>query len=151
MIRRVRRPAQHEQLMKRLAGDDGPFSTLAEVLTFAAGLGYSEGKRETFTTSGEQIDFDVFQRLGVEGFIDMLAAAVHDEVAILGPDKADERLTVFEEFANGGLDILQSRLAQSKADLDTLLAIVLERERDVAPEEPEGGVDFDAVVDELTR
>lgn len=150
MIRRVRRPAQHEQLIKRLAGEEGPFSTLAEVLTFAAGLGYAEGRREPFSASGEQIDFDVFQRLGVEGFIDMLAAAVHEDVSILGPDRADERLTVFEEFANGGLEVLQSRISQSRADLDSLLSIVLERESEAAAE-PEAGVDFDAVVDELTR
>ena len=150
-MRRVRRPAQHDQLMKRLAGEEGPFSTLAEVLTFAAGLGYSEGRREPLTASGEQIDFDVFQRLGVEGLIDMLAAAVHDDVAILSPDQYDERLTVFEEFANGGLDILQSRLAQSKADLDSLLTVVLDRESDVESHDDGAGVDFDAVVDELTR
>ncbi|MGI8429239.1 MAG: DNA phosphorothioation-associated protein 4 [Solirubrobacteraceae bacterium] len=149
-MRRVRRPAQHEQLMKRLAGDEGPFTTLAEVLTFTAGLGYAAGRREPLAASGEQIDFDVFQRLGVEGFIDMLAGAVHDDVTILGPAMSDERLTVFEEFANGGLDILQSRLAQSKADLDSLLTIVLDRERDTAADDG-AGVDFDAVVDELSR
>jgi dnd system-associated protein 4 len=150
MIRRVRRPAQHEQLVKRLAGDEGPFSTLAQVLTFAAGLGYAEGRREPFTNSAEQIDFDVFDRLGVGGLIDMLAATVHENLSILGPNHADERLTIFEEFANGGLEVIQSRLAQSKADLDSLLAIILERESDVTPES-DGGVDFDAVVGELTR
>jgi len=150
MIRRVRRPAEHEQLMKRLTGDEGPFSTLAEVLTFAAGLGYAEGRREPFTAVGDAIDFDVFQRLGVEGFIDMLAAAVHEDVTILGPDQSDARLMVFEEFANGGLDVIQSRIAQTKADLDSLLTIILEREHDVATE-PDAGIDFDAVVDELTR
>lgn len=136
--------------MKRLAGEEGPFSTLAEVLTFAAGLGYSEGQREPFSASGEQIDFDVFQRLGVEGFIDMLAAAVHEDVSILGPQRADDRLTVFEEFANGGLEILQSRMTQSQADLDTMLAVILEREAET-PSEPDSGIDFEAVVDELTR
>jgi dnd system-associated protein 4 len=152
MIRRVRRPVQHEQLIKRLASDEGPFSTLAEVLTFAAGLGYAEGRREEFSGSGDQIDFDVFQRLGVEGFIEMLAAAVHEDVGILSRERADERLTVFEEFANGGLEVLQSRLAQSKADLDSLLSIVLERESEgVTRGHESAGVDFDAVVDELTR
>jgi dnd system-associated protein 4 len=136
--------------MKRLASDEGPFGTLAEVLTFAAGLGYAEGRREPLGASGEQIDFDVFQRLGVEGFIDMLAAAVRADVTILSAEKVDERLTVFEEFANGGLGILHSRLVQSKADLDSLLSIVLDRERDVASDDGTG-VDFDAVVDELTR
>lgn len=149
-MRRVKRPAHHEQLLKRLAGDEGPFGTLAEVLTFAAGLGYAEGRREPLTASGEQIDFDVFQRLGAEGFIDMLAAAVHDDVTILSDEKGDDRLTVFEEYANGGLSILESRLAQTQADLDTLLGIVLEREGD-RPTDDSGGVDFDAVVDELTR
>lgn len=149
-MRRVRRPAQHEDLMKQLAGDDGPFGTLAEVLTFAAGLGYAEGRREPLDGTGEQIDFDVFQRLGVDGFIDMLAAAVNEDVTILGQDKSDDRLTLFEEFANGGLDVLESRLVQTEPSLDSLLDIVLERE---AREEPDDGtgVDFDAVVDELTR
>lgn len=151
MMRRVRRPAQHDELLRRLVGDDGPFSTLAEALTFAAGLGFSEGRRQPFARTGEQIDFDVFVRLGVEGLVDMIAAAAHDDVAILGPAGADERLTVFEEYANGGLESLQGRLARSKADLESLLSVVLDVEHDTAAEQPDGGVDFDAVVDELTR
>lgn len=150
-MRRVRRPAEHEQMLKRLAGDEGPFSTLAEVLTFAAGLGYAEGRRVAYQSSGDQIDFEVFQRLGAEPFVEMLAAAAHDDVNILGSERADERLTVFEEFANGGLAILQARLAHSKADLDSLLTIILDREADVADGDDGAGVDFDAVVDELTR
>jgi dnd system-associated protein 4 len=136
--------------MKRLVGEEGPFSTLAQILAFAAGLGYAEGRREPFTNSGEQIDFDVFDRLGVDGLIDMLAATEHEDVSILGSDHADERLTMFEEFANGGLGVIQSRLTQSKADLDSLLAIILECESEVRTE-PDGGVNFDAVVSELTR
>jgi dnd system-associated protein 4 len=149
-MRRVRRPAQHEALLKHLAGDEGPFGTLAEVLTFAAGLGYAEGRREPLDASGEQIDFDVFQRLGVDGFIDMLSAAVNEDVAILSAEKSDDRLTIFEEFANGGLEVLQARLVQTEPNLDSLLNIVLEREGDSGSDDG-AGVDFDAVVDELTR
>jgi dnd system-associated protein 4 len=151
MTRRVRRPAQHESLLKRLSGEEGPFSTLAEVLAFAAGVGYAEDRRVPFARSGEPIDFDVFQRLGVEGFIDMLAVAAHDEVSILSAEQVDQRLTTFEEYANGGLEVLQNRLVQSKADLETLLSIVMDAERNVEAEQAESGVDFDAVVDELTR
>lgn len=149
-MRRVRRPAQHETLLKHLASDEGPFGTLAEVLTFAAGLGYAEGRREPLDASGEQIDFDVFQRLGVDGFIDMLAAAVNEDVTILSAEKSDDRLTIFEEFANGGLDVLQARLVRTEPNLDSLLSIVLEREGDSGSDDG-AGVDFDAVVDELTR
>jgi dnd system-associated protein 4 len=150
MMRRVRRPTGHEALLKRLASDEGPFSTLAEVLTFAAAVGYSEGRREAFTASGEQIDFDIFERLGADRLIDMLAATVNEDVAILGPSQADERLTIFEEFANGGLSVLAGTLEDARGDLDRLLTLVLTR-KDSSESTQGGAVDFDAVVSELTR
>jgi dnd system-associated protein 4 len=150
MMRRVRRPASHEALVQRLQSDEGPFSTLAEVLTFAAAVGYSEGRREAFTASGHEIDFDTFERLGADRLIDMLAAAVNEDVAILGPSRADERLTVFEEFANGGLGVLAGTLDNARGDLDRLLTLVLAR-KDSSESKQGDAVDFDAVVSELTR
>jgi dnd system-associated protein 4 len=151
-MRRVRRPAQHEALMQRLSGEEGPFSTLAEVLTFAAGLGYAEGRRKPVDKTAESIDFSVFAHQGAEDLIDMLAAAADQDIAILGSDREDERLTVFEEFAHGGLDVLQSQMEQEEAKpyLDSLLTIIIEHKGATASE-PDAGVDFDAVVNELTR
>lgn len=142
--------AEHRELMKRLAGDEGPFSTLAEVLTFAAAFGFSEGRREPLAGIEEPIDYDVFQRMDAEGFINMLAASEDENVGILGPDMDDERLTIFEEYANGGLTALQGRLAQTRGELDNLLAVVLAHERDAAGGGGDEEIDFGPVVDELT-
>lgn len=147
-LRRVRRPAQHEDLVQRLVGDEGPFSTLAEVLTFAAAFGYANDRREVFTNTGQAIDFEVFDRLGASALVDMLAASVHDDVTILSDDGADDRLTIFEEYANGGLSVLSSRLQSSRGDLEQVLEFVLDRDGSRDGSADDG--DFDSIVEELT-
>ena len=92
LMRRVRRPKKHEGLLQRLKGDEGPFDTLAEILTFAAAYGYASDAREPFSETNEAIDWEVFQNLGARSLVAMLAASTTDEIEILGDEHGDDRL-----------------------------------------------------------
>lgn len=148
-MRRVRRPAEHDDFMDFLKSPEGPFSTLAEIMTFAAGVGWANSSRTPFSSSGETIDWDVFERLGVGGFVDMLAAVETEQAAVLGPERGDERLTIFEEYAAGGLNLLRARLADTPAPLDVLLSLVREQQDAAQPREGDDP-DFAAIVDDLS-
>lgn len=129
MARRVRRPKDKEDLFKNLI-DEGVFATFREVLVFAAALGVAAGRRVAFDQSLEPIPWEVFANSSSEALMDMIAAAAsEDDADILADDRADDRLTIFEENANGGLEVIRERLANDpRPALDVVLEIVLEHE-----------------------
>ncbi len=105
--RRVRRPKDKEELLDRLQQKDSPFSTLRDTLVFAAGVGWWRKRRAPFEKSGETIRWDALTaRSGTEAFINMLALRHIDDVTVLSDERFDERIRVFEEYANGGLEVL---------------------------------------------
>src|SRR5262245_40328851 len=113
-VRRVRRPSDKSALLDQLT-HEGPFEAYRDVLGFAASLGFFHGRRVPFEKTAEPIAWETFtNRQGNEMLVDMIAAAVVDDVNILSGDAFEERLRIFEEYANGGLEILQERLSNSR-------------------------------------
>ncbi len=127
MPRRVRRPKDKEELLTALV-EEGPFTTFREVLVFAAALGVASQRRVPFDQSSEPIPWEVFGNTAAP-IMDMIAAVTSDEMDILADDRIDERLTIFEEYANGGLEIIRERLANApRPALDVVLDIILDHE-----------------------
>lgn len=134
MPRRVRRPKDKEELLTTLV-EEGPFTTFREVLVFAAALGVASERRAPFDQSSEPIPWEVFGNTAAPT-MDMIAAVTSDEMDILADDRIDERLTIFEEYANGGLEIIRERLANDpRPALDVVLDIVLDYEGGADKEE----------------
>jgi len=116
---RVRRPKDKDQIMSVLA--DNVFGTYWEVMVFAASLGYSHKRRVTFTEVSEPVRFSTFANNGLEYFPNLLALATEKEASILADSKFEERLKMFEEYANGGLEILGSALDAHSVVLDAVI------------------------------
>lgn len=139
---RFKRPAAHEQLINDLQGKDGPFRAMVDVMMFAAALGRRMGKREPFEKAGEPIRLQVMEgRLYGDVLIDMIAAAeVKDDPKILADERQSERLEMFEEYANGGLNHIQGEINSSGSH--DLVAIVSSLVMDAltAPDERESDV-----------
>ncbi|WP_269857979.1 DNA phosphorothioation-associated protein 4 [Streptomyces sp. RPT161] len=122
---RFRRPADHEELLAALAGKSGPFTAMYEAMMFAAALGKQKGRREPFDKSGEPINLSrVENRSFGDVLLDLLAASEKPEDAkILADDRLKERVQIFEEYANCGLNYIQGQLnASGGRDLTGILS-----------------------------
>lgn len=108
---RVRRPQQYEVLMKELQ-EEGGFTTFRDILLLAAAVGYKFCRRVSFLESaGDPIRYETMIGPAFsEALINMLAAIVHeDDPEIMDDGRTDERITIFEEYANGGLEYIQEQ------------------------------------------
>lgn len=145
---RVRRPLDRSSLIKDLTDQKEPFSSMAAVMVFAAAVGYSKGRRVEFSKTDEEIPWDVLVNAGAEPFINMLAAVASEDKDILGNDRDDDRVRIFEEYAAGGLEIIADRSqGDHRAPLDRLLDLVLESER---RDESAGDIDLEAIAADLS-
>lgn len=128
--RRIRRPADKDSVLRTLV-EAGPFRAMRDALIFAAAVGYAHGIRVEFTQSGEPLRWDVLaNKQSSEQLINMMAVAALDDLEVLRPERFDERITIFEEYANGGLEVISQLLNHSsRQPVDTIVSLVLEHER----------------------
>lgn len=127
--RRVRRPKDKERLIQRLVDEDKVFETYRDVLAFAASLGYLKNNRASFEQTSEPIPWSVFSGAGHEALVNMISVMSSKDFKILAAGRFEERLLAFEEYANGGLNVLQELLARAeRQSLDTVLDLIMESE-----------------------
>jgi|ERR1700687_805103 len=127
--RRVRRPRDKEKLVQRLVDEDKVFETNRDAFAFAAALGYAKNTRTAFEQSSEPIPWSVFSGAGHEALVNMISVMSTKDFAILGLGRFEERLLIFEEYANGGLHILQELVAKAERQfLDLVLDLIMESE-----------------------
>jgi dnd system-associated protein 4 len=127
MPSRVHRPTDKEDVLQAII-ENRPFATMAAALLFAAAVGYAHDRREPFE-KGQELLWEPFANAGAGPLLDMLAAAASEDKDILATDRENERVEIFEEYANGGLEVIRERLAaRGGSPLDALLGLVLEFE-----------------------
>ena len=151
VTRRVRRPQDKESLVREIGGDDGKiFRHLRDVLRFAAVLGYARGRREPFEQSAEAIPWEVFANgAGNEALVDLIGVATTGTVEILSDERFGERLTLFEEYANGGLAVLTEEIGQAGGKpRDVVLLLILSAEDQV---KDESEIDLSGMIDQILR
>lgn len=124
-LRRVRRPKDREDLIEQLrAKSGGAFADIRDVILFAAAVGFAEGRFAPFVATSEPIRWDTFiNRWFSEDLVRLIAVAHSDEKEIAAPDRIMDQLEIFEGYANGGLSVLEDRLARTP-DADALGAIL---------------------------
>ena len=107
---RVRRPQQYEALMLELR-QEAAFATFRDTLLFAAAVGAHIQRRVPFTSSGEPIRYETLKEpMFSETLINMIAANEVDDPEIMDSTRASERVRIFEEYANGGLEYIQEQV-----------------------------------------
>lgn len=109
---RVRRPQEHERLMKELQ-EEASFGTYRDILLLASAIGYHHSRRAGFVeTAGDPIRFETLTGPPYsEALINMIAAnTVADDPEILDAGRIEERVRIFEEYANGGLEYIQEQV-----------------------------------------
>jgi dnd system-associated protein 4 len=107
----VRRSRVYEATLQKLGGKDAKmFPTLREALSFCAVLGYKERRRlpidPNFGT--EDIAGAQYQLNDAVDIVFALALAESKNSDVLRPDQERICVQIYEEYANGGLDLVQS-------------------------------------------
>jgi dnd system-associated protein 4 len=107
---RVRRPQQHEALMLELR-NEAAFATFRDILLFAAAVGAHAKRQVPFNSSGEPIRYETLKEpMFAETLINMIAASEVEDPEIMDSTRAGERVRIFEEYANGGLEYIQEQV-----------------------------------------
>ncbi|MBW4554520.1 MAG: DNA phosphorothioation-associated protein 4 [Trichormus sp. ATA11-4-KO1] len=143
---RIRVAKDKAELVKSLVASKdttGPFQTYVEVMVFAAALGVKHKKRVPLDVISKDLS-PLRQDYFTSSFtllINLLAITETKDIKILNEeDIADEqRIHIFEEYANAGLEIIQSEL-RGAVDYSERLLLILNLEKD-QPKKSE--VEFD--------
>ena len=135
---RIRVARDKADLVKALVTSDnmtGPFQTYADVMVFAAALGAKRKKRSPLASISSKepapIALEVFVSRGYDLVFKLLAIAETKDAKILSlfDEKSEEQRThIFEEYANGGLEILRDGL-RGAVDYSERLLLILSAER----------------------
>ncbi|MDB9317080.1 MULTISPECIES: DNA phosphorothioation-associated protein 4 [Cyanophyceae] len=143
---RIRVAKDKAELVKQLlASKDttGPFQTYVEVMVFAAALGVKNKKRvplgEFTKREPSPIPQENFASLGHDLIIKLLGITETKDIQILSSreeEYEDQRTQIFEEYANGGLEILQNEL-RGAVDYSERLLLVLISEKDAQEQSDE--------------
>ena len=135
MPRRINYSKCHEALLNELVRSNdgsGPFETKAKCLiyaaSFGASFGFDQGRKPLPEKKGESIRYDVFANQEFEDLICSLAVFATKDIKILedNEDTANERVTIFEEFSNCGLERLESEL-KGEANKTDGIALLLSK------------------------
>lgn len=127
MAARVRRPAEFDDMLNELR-NTGVFPTFKDALIFAAALGFRRGNRKAFGKSSEPIDIDVFRGDFDRTIMNIIAIEEFSDPKMIAPSNEAERILCFEEYANGGLDIMKRELSDGKQDWHEGLLSLVHRE-----------------------
>ncbi|MDZ7964345.1 MAG: DNA phosphorothioation-associated protein 4 [Nostoc sp. DedSLP03] len=132
---RIRVAKDKAELVKSLVASKdttGPFQTYVEVMVFAAALGVKNKKRvplgETTKREPSPIPQENFASLGYDLIIKLLGINETKDINILlsrEEQDEDKRTQIFEEYANAGLEILQSELRGSVDYSERLLLVLI--------------------------
>jgi dnd system-associated protein 4 len=107
----VKRSKKYEATLQKLGGKESSmFPTLREALTFCAVLGYKERRRLPLdsTAGTEDIAGAQYQTNEAVDAMFALALAATKASDVLRLDREKECVEIYEEYANGGLDLVQS-------------------------------------------
>ncbi|MGB3532595.1 MAG: DNA phosphorothioation-associated protein 4 [Microcoleaceae cyanobacterium] len=145
-LNRVRIAKEKAEFVKSLTeseGKIGPFQTYADVVVFAAMLGLKRQKRVAVEIVSKRepapISMEVFVSRGYDLAIKLMMLSETEDTALLSPFNSEAetlKTQIFEEYANGGLDILQEELRGS-VDYTTQILLLLIAERDRGLSTPE--------------
>ncbi|NEO31648.1 MAG: DNA phosphorothioation-associated protein 4 [Symploca sp. SIO3C6] len=135
---RIRVAQDKTDLVKSLVESDsttGPFQTYADVMVFAAALGAKRKKRSPLGVISKKephpIALEIFASRGYDWVIKLLAIAETKNTKILSSVEETfekQRVHIFEEYANGGLEVLRDEL-RGAVDYSERILLILSSER----------------------
>jgi dnd system-associated protein 4 len=151
----INRSRVYEELVQRLSMQNIPgsdrklFPTIRELLCFAALLGFSEKRRTPLDRSAgvEDVSYQQFERdPAAEDLLWTIAVAETEGTDILREGRESKCAEIFEEYANGGLAIVNDFLLRNGGEYPDRALMALLRERgylkDTEPEPNLSAISF---------
>ena len=150
----INRSRIHEDMVQRLAMQKLPgtdrtlFPTIRELLCFAALLGYSEARRLPLDKEKgvEDVSYQQFERGDAEDLIFLIALAETKDPEVLKDGEESRCAEIFEEYANGGLQIIHEAMLRGGGEYPDRDILELLKDRNylnIDDEEPDvSGVTF---------
>jgi dnd system-associated protein 4 len=129
-MKRIHRAKDKEPILAALTSEQlGVFKELWRLLLFAAQVGIKNNRRVLLATvdAGKGIDQSTFGNSPAwPGILYLTAVAEAKSADPMASTQAaeDSRIQVFEEYANGGLEMMQEYFATRRVDLDGLIAFI---------------------------
>jgi len=129
-MRRIQRATDKEEIIKSLTSEQvGVFKEIWRLVLFAAQVGFKNSRREPLKAAdpGKGIDQSTFGNCPAWPGILYLMSLVESNKADCLCSTADaesDRITTFQEYANGGLAILGEFFADRLCDLDGILLFI---------------------------
>ena len=119
-LKNINRSKKHEDLVQRLTAEKHPetdktlFTTIRELLCFAAMLGYAEKRRVSLDQKYgvEDVSYQQFEANDANDYIFIIALAETGSTDIFKADSKIDMVEIFEEYANGGIEIIKSWMNQ---------------------------------------
>ena len=119
-LRSIRRSKKFEEMVQVLASrksdSSSVFGTIKQLMIFAAMLGFSKQRRTPLSSEYgyEDIMYETFTTDDSHDYIFLVAVAHIGDASILAEDNDEEIVTIFEEYANGGFEIISDWMFQNK-------------------------------------
>ena len=109
--------------------DSWLFDNNKDLFLFALAIGWKHNKRHPLEKRDTEIPLSVFQKSGDNvDYIDLVALGATEDVYILDWDdeeRVEHKLTIVEEYANGGLSYLNDKLLNNSSGIyDNLLQLL---------------------------
>lgn len=123
-----------QSLVSSSSNSQGIFSTYADLIAFTAAMGKKYQKRvplENIAKEPSPISLDVFISRGYDLLIKLIAITETQQPSIISAystNAEEERIKIFEEYANGGLSLLQEKL-RGAVDYGDRILLILNQER----------------------
>lgn len=146
-MKRIQRANDKDEIIKSLMSEQvGVFKEIWKLLLFAAQVGMRNDNRVPLKAvdTGKGIDQSTFGNCPAwPGVLYLMALAETKKSDCLSGsvEADDERSAIFQEYANGGLEILKDFFAGRPLDLDGLLAFI-----DTQREESAGKLDLELTI-----
>ena len=122
-MRAIRRSEEFENLVQKLGNTEHPvtkkslFPTIRDVICFAGILGFEHDPRKPLSSNTNEVDARIWSNSQQAlDLVYLIALASEKDGEILREENEDKMVQIFEEYAQGGLEIVESWMKQSPFD-----------------------------------
>lgn len=118
----INRDRKHENLVQHLVENPNTaiFNFNKDLMVFAAILGYHYGIKRPLSSDTIQIVLQTYHSTEDDGYIYLLALLENKNATCLKNENLVESKKIFEEYCNGGLELLQDWFDSNPADVEKI-------------------------------